>query len=294
MNDIYMKSTEDWLGELKEKTARKLIAADATPNFYENLILKIEPNEACKTFLIDCGASEDSEQLVSAYFVSQIKNIEEVSSVASRCRYSQFPVMLFPKTNAATSFIRFLSQGVSQSLQYHGCALLKSVFDIGIEQTIISEIRPRSIIELGTGTGASALWYRDQLAGLYDDYRIITIDKREPKVKHQEIEYITGDLADIRKLLSVQEVRELPKPLLVVEDAHVHVEMLVNYFSEVIDSGDYIIIEDGDEKMNHVRSGIGNRQIMQDTKFTHLFGYPLSSIGPGVLVKTGEVKRQEF
>lgn len=116
----------------------------------------------------DCGASVDSESLVSAYILAQLKILDEITCAISKCRYSRFLAGMPPVNNATMSLIRLMSQGILQSLQYRGCPVLKSVFDIGIEQSVISEIRPKNIIELSAGSGASASWYRDQLAGLHD------------------------------------------------------------------------------------------------------------------------------
>lgn len=80
-------------------------------------------------------------------------------------------------------------------------------------------------------------------------------------------------------------MRKLPKPLLVIEDAHVHVEKVVDYFLGQMDMGDHMVIEDADNKMRDICVGVKNGQIMQGTKFTRLYGDVLSSIGRAVLVK---------
>src|SRR5262249_14879495 len=60
------------------------------------------------------------------------------------------------------------SQGVVAPLSWQGVPMMKSVWDFALVPIMIQEIRPRTIIEIGTAEGGSALYYASvqQLHGL--------------------------------------------------------------------------------------------------------------------------------
>ena len=50
-----------------------------------------------------------------------------------------------------------MSQGVFDCMQWRGMPLFKTVYDFSIYTMLLWALKPRTIIELGSGTGASAV-----------------------------------------------------------------------------------------------------------------------------------------
>lgn len=50
--------------------------------------------------------------------------------------------------------------------RYRGSVILKTTYDMVIYYQLFSHLKPRTILELGTFTGASALWFADSIRSL--------------------------------------------------------------------------------------------------------------------------------
>jgi cephalosporin hydroxylase len=145
----------------------------------------------------------------------------------------------------------FLSQIQSALVRtrYRGVAFLKNPFDLILYMELIHRLMPGSIIEIGTYLGGSALWYADQMAAHQLTPNVVSVDL-EPRVSFTDprITFLTGDVFDLGATLTVDRLAALPHPWLVVEDS-AHTEetctAALNFFEAHLQSGDYIVIEDG-------------------------------------------------
>ncbi len=147
------------------------------------------------------------------------------------------------------SVLSEIQQGVMKSV-YKGVPFFKSPFDIGIYLQLIAKQKPKCVIEIGTKHGGSALWFADMLSALREDTPlIVTIDiEMIAKFKDNRILFLQGDAADLGAVLEETFLRQLPKPLLVIEDSshqYQHSIACLRFFHPFMQSGDYIIIEDG-------------------------------------------------
>ena len=187
--------------------------------------------------------------------------------------------------------------------RYRGAVILKTTYDLVVYYQLFSHLKPKTIIELGTFTGASALWYADSLSSLGLDTQIYTIDidstlvSEETKQKLPDnVTLIEGDYSKIADLFPPAMLQSLPHPWLVIEDAHNFFETVIMYLNDYMITGDYLIAEDtepripahvgiysmddkietwGTEKLDTLRKfvkGTG-RQYMVDTFFTDYYGY---------------------
>jgi hypothetical protein len=66
------------------------------------------------------------------------------------------------------------SQGLTECLQWKGMPLFKSVYDFSLYPMLLWTLRPKTIVELGSGSGASALWLADTAAAFGLDKRTYT------------------------------------------------------------------------------------------------------------------------
>eukprot|EP01083_Nonionella_stella_P156492 506883_1 len=183
--------------------------------------------------------------------------------------------------------------------------LLKDPFDESILRQLLFDIKPKTIFEFGTFTGSSSNYMAMLLNeyGLYDS-KILSFDKYE-EFRHKSldntnyIEYLICDLSDDwNKIdaLKPYKLKEYEHPWIIVEDAHVDVEKMLNYFDcNGIQNGDYIIVEDttpglGDDnkKVTHLRTWMTKNEdkgYMVDTKYCDLWGYNVTWNANGYITK---------
>lgn len=139
-------------------------------------------------------------------------------------------------------------QAGTQQLTYRGLRFPKNPFDIAIYMRLIERLRPSTIIEIGTSQGGGALWFSDICRTFGLDTRIVTIDLKLPRTQHDGIHYHIGDSYNPEQTFPTDILLAQPHPWLVSEDsAHTYeaCSAVLRYFSEKMQSGDYIVIEDG-------------------------------------------------
>jgi cephalosporin hydroxylase len=107
---------------------------------------------------------------------------------------------------------------------------------------LLQEISPEVIIEYGSGSGGSAIWMADMLSvtnmNFKPDGKIYSYDIKKPECDHDMIEFIELDLTESREW-HWQEGRKL-----VIEDAHVNITEVLLQTDNMLESGDYLIVED--------------------------------------------------
>src|SRR5262245_16503991 len=99
----------------------------------------------------------------------------------------------------------------------------KSPIDLAIYLRLLQDIRPRTLLEIGSKAGGSALIFRDYGRMLDLDLEIVSIDIRCPTKLFEGIEFLEGDVNDLQSVFEVNGLDARPRPWLVVEDsAHTH------------------------------------------------------------------------
>ncbi len=155
---------------------------------------------------------------------------------------------------------------------WKGIQMDKSPLEIAIYPMLIYELQPKTIIELGADTGGSAVWLADQLELLGINGSLYSVDidlslldekaKANPKIK-----FLEGDCNQIDLALSTTLLSTLAHPWLIVEDAHVNLVGILNYFhNNGLQSGDYLIIEDTNKAMWEEWSDWEDREFIEQMK----------------------------
>ena len=133
--------------------------------------------------------------------------------------------------------------------RYRGREFLKSPFDVVLYLQLIDRLRPRTVFEIGTKEGGSALWFADTLAAYGIDAEVITIDKVPPAaIEDERVRALTGDALRLDEVLGAEALDRVARPLLVVEDsAHTFeaCSAVLEFFDRHLQPGDYIVVEDG-------------------------------------------------
>lgn len=128
---------------------------------------------------------------------------------------------------------------------YRGRPLLKNPFDLAIYPLLLERLRPRTLIEIGSHRGGSAVWFADQR----DDLRVWSVDLEPPTdVVHPRVTFVQGDATNLAAALPPAFLGSIERPLLVVEDSSHQagaVAAVLDFFDPWLQPGEYIVIEDG-------------------------------------------------
>ena len=144
--------------------------------------------------------------------------------------------------------IESMQRGV-MAYTYKGIPCLKCPFDMAIYTRLLWDVKPQSLIEIGTSSGGSALWLADMMTVSGLDTKIISIDiEAITKISDPRIEFIKGDVHDLDAVLTPDIIAAMPRPLLVIEDsAHTYQSTYaaLKFFSEILRAGEVMVVEDG-------------------------------------------------
>jgi cephalosporin hydroxylase len=124
----------------------------------------------------------------------------------------------------------------------------KSPIDLAIYLRLFQDVRPRTLIEIGSKAGGSALLFRDYGRMLNLELDVVSIDLRRPKIVSDGIEFFEGDVNDLKTVFDRNGLAERPRPWLVIEDsAHTYAACMaaLRFFAEHLKLGEWMVMEDG-------------------------------------------------
>lgn|SRR6185312_15877938 len=182
---------------------------------------------------------------------------------------------------------RMMSQGKSECLSWKGMPLFKSVFDFAIFPTLIWELKPATVFEIGSGTGTSACWMADTIAGFGLEALVHSVDIKPIGESHPNVRFVTGDCMSPETLFGAKLLRSAPHPYLVVEDAHENVRNVLLYLDGFLEKGDYLFVEDSIDKHEALSAFLAERpdRYLVDTRYTDFFGRNATSAIDSILVR---------
>jgi cephalosporin hydroxylase len=150
-----------------------------------------------------------------------------------------------------------LSQKAVESIQagslqysYRGIPMLKNPFEVALYPLLFWQVKPRTVIEIGSYLGGSALWLADLMRNCDINGTVISIDIKTPAPpeRRNNVRFLKGDANALDAVLSPAFLARLDRPLVVVEDSTHAAETtlaVLEFFGPVLRSGEYIVIEDG-------------------------------------------------
>lgn len=146
-----------------------------------------------------------------------------------------------------TQMIPALQRGV-MTTRYRGIGCLKSPFDMVLYLQLFSKQVPKTVFEVGTRFGGSALWFADMMDCHGVRGNVVTVDITPPAdFADPRIRLLQADAKELASVLDAETLRA-PKPWLIVEDSsHMYPESLavLRFFDPHLSAGDYVVIEDG-------------------------------------------------
>jgi cephalosporin hydroxylase len=133
---------------------------------------------------------------------------------------------------------------------YRGLSMLKNPFEIALYPLLFWQVKPRSVIEIGSYLGASAMWIADMMRNCDIDGTVISIDiaPPSPPEPRDNVRFLAGDANALGIVLTPEMLDGLERPLVVIEDSVHGAETtlaVLEFFAPVLRSGEYIVIEDG-------------------------------------------------
>lgn len=133
--------------------------------------------------------------------------------------------------------------------QYRGIPMQKHPVEIALYPRLLWEVKPRTIIEIGSLSGGSAAWLADTLNAFGIDGRIVSVDVAPPSPSYvpANVKFLRGDANDLASTLKADSLATLPRPWLIIEDSSHHYAAtlaVLRFFDPLLRSGEYIIVED--------------------------------------------------
>jgi cephalosporin hydroxylase len=133
--------------------------------------------------------------------------------------------------------------------RYRGVPMLKNPFDLALYPMLLWQAQPRTVIEIGSKSGGSALWLGDQLNSFGIDGHVYSIDiVKVEEVSHPRVTFLEGDGRALASTLRETWLATLPRPWLVIEDADHAYETSIatlRFFDPWLRPVEYIVVEDG-------------------------------------------------
>jgi len=154
----------------------------------------------------------------------------------------------WPPTSLPRKTLLAIQEGKHQ-YTWRGVPCQKDPFDLALYPLLLWRERPRTIIEIGTKYGGSALWFSDTCRALGLETRIITIDIKKREIPSAaNVEFIHGNGRNLANALPQALMRSIERPLLVIEDADHHSATtlaVLTFMDNYLLPGEYIVVEDG-------------------------------------------------
>lgn len=196
-------------------------------------------------------------------------------------------------------------------LHWNGVIVDKCPFQLAAIPILMQKENIKTVIELGSGFGGSAIWLADQLSLHNSDGKVISVDidiqKVDPKAKvYPNIRFLQGDSWKIADLFPETNLSNLPHPWLILEDAHVNLDGVLQHFHcNGLCSGDYVVVEDTNADLwktwsdwpdsDYIKMASNKMVILRnwlkkypdiylvDTLYQDLFGYNVSKCWNSIL-----------
>jgi cephalosporin hydroxylase len=181
----------------------------------------------------------------------------------------------------------YFSQGFTECMTWKGKPIFKTVYDMAILNMLLWELKPRTIIEIGSGNGSSAEYMEDMMSLFGSDFVIYSFDieNKESVKDTKHTRFLYADCNDLDTFLrSDIDYSTLPHPWLVVEDAHANVFNVLKFFNSFAVEGDYFFVEDTESKQEDIKNlMVVNKNLVLDKKYIDYFGPNMTCATNGIL-----------
>jgi len=144
--------------------------------------------------------------------------------------------------------VRHQREVVFEKCQWMGVPALKNPLDAWIYQEIIHEVRPDVVVEIGSGSGGSTLYFAHLLEILGNGV-VVSVDiSRDTFVAaHDRIVVVTGHSSSAETVERVRELCEGKRVFVIHDGDHKRAQVLEDLaaYSPLVSVGSYFVVEDG-------------------------------------------------
>jgi cephalosporin hydroxylase len=132
---------------------------------------------------------------------------------------------------------------------YRGTPMIKNPFEVALYPLLLWRVKPRTVIEIGSYRGASALWFADILRTCDVDAQVISVDVEPPvpPESRDNVHFLRGDANALGDVFTPEKIAAFQRPLLVFEDSNHVAETtlaVLDFFATVLRPGEYIVVVD--------------------------------------------------
>lgn len=140
-------------------------------------------------------------------------------------------------------------QAGTLNYRYKGIPTLKNPFDLALYPLLLWQLQPKTLIEIGSRFGGSAVWFADQIRSLELSCSVHSFDiKPVTEITYPNVTFYQADAQHLSASISADFLQSLPHPWLVIEDSAHTFEVtraVMDFFHPSLAPGDYLVIEDG-------------------------------------------------
>jgi cephalosporin hydroxylase len=118
--------------------------------------------------------------------------------------------------------------------------------------------------------------------------RVLSVDLTAPAIRDPRITFIEGDCEAIERVFDEGTLAAAAHPWLLIEDAHVNVFGVLDFFHPRLAPGDYVVVEDSDGKRDEIARFLARypQCYAVDTYYTDFFGRNATCAPDSFLVRT--------
>lgn len=164
-------------------------------------------------------------------------------------RLPRLPVRLDPTRSAVSRRLLRSIQAGTFKYEYNGVTCVKNPFDLALYMMLLGRERPRTIVEIGSYQGGSAVWFAAQARALSLDAHVYSLDiSKVNDVHDDDVTFLQGDIHELGESTLAAILQDCPRPLLVIEDGPHTFEGCISaaeFFHSFLQPGEYMVIEDG-------------------------------------------------
>lgn len=164
------------------------------------------------------------------------------------------------------------------NFKWNNAGIMKDPMSLLIYLQLFQDLKPKTIIEIGTLRGGFAEFCKDICCGALGlDTRVIAIDrKNETKnlMNRDDIEFVHCAIED----MDTYDLGKLEHPILISEDSHKNMKGVLDFAERVLEKGDYLFVEDtiNKQKYHELFEMIDHDKYEIDRKYCDLWGRNLS------------------
>ena len=249
--------------DLSISLGQKLVSQDLIPTFFDHAVM---------------------ESLRSSDFIENF-DIPQLYEDLSKSKNNRF--VKFSQRKSRTNGLRldsalsiYASQGTHSLIKWKDFDIYKSSNDLIIYWMLFNELKPDLIIEIGSGSGGSAVWMSDICKALGLETEIYSYDINKPKFEYENVTFVEFNL----NRLGSQDIN-LPmannfkeKKKIVIEDAHVNMKNVLLELDRYLDDGDYLVVEDSGNKQGEIQEFTDSmgKKYQTDQFYLDFFGFNMT------------------